>query len=352
MANKTIIESTNKRIKIIELKNSISIYVDKRNQSKNINKETFYWIIDKIWNLKEEIEKISLKKNINDVFWDLISLKLNEEDWLNINYWDLWCLTEEMLSLFDFLDDERIKSNYFLVWWTAFSLLFWHRESIDYDLFTCWKQLSWRQILEIIKDHWLTLWNTNKWFMNVSDSDEIKWQYDFSLNWVNITLFDTTLRVLYGDERIYFTEFIEFDNFPVKIASLRQLYWSKADAIWSRVKKKDFYDLALVWKLHWITFFEMLLEAKKQHWNYFDYKRVLSSIDIVLEKKWDFSYNNEEYYKYNFNNEKIIWKKNEITKEEMIEFFKKWKEDIEREILNKKETIFDFIKWLFNKNTF
>lgn len=346
--NKTIIETKNKKIKIIELKDSISIYVNWKNQSRNINKENFYSIIEWI-DFVNEIEKISLKNNVNDVFWDLISLKLNRnEDWLNINYWDLWCLTEEMLSLFDFLNDKKIRWNYFLVWWTAFSLLLWHRESIDYDLFTCWKQLSWKEILELVEKYWLTLWNNSKWFMNLKNSNEILWQYDFSLNWVNITLFDTTLRVLYEDERIYFTEFLEFDNFPVRIASLKQLYWSKTDAISSRIKKKDFYDLALVWKIYWISFIEMIEEAKKQHWNYFDHKKILLSINVVLNRNWDFEHTEEEHFEYNFNHEEIIWKKNKLTKEEMLEFFRKWKEDIEKKFnFNRDNSIFVFIKNLF-----
>lgn len=349
--NKKIIESKNKRIKIIELKDSISIYVDGKNQSRNINKENFYSTIQWI-DINNVIEWISSKEFIVDVFWDLIALRLNNSDnWLEIEYCDLWCLTKEMLSLFDFLNDEKIKWNYFLVWWTAFSLLLWHRESIDYDLFTCWKQLSWKELLELVEKYWLTLWKNNKWFMNVSDSDEIKWQLDFSLNWVNITLFDTTLRVLYNDERIYFTEFIEFDNFPVKIASLRQLYWSKTDAIWSRIKKKDFYDLALVWKIYWINLIEMMEEAKKQHWNYFDHKKILLSINVVLNKNWEFEHTEEEHFEYNFNNEEIIWKKNKLSKEEMLEFFRKWKEDIEnRYMISKKRiSIFGFIKSLFKK---
>lgn len=96
----------------------------------------FYWK-DKLLDLLEEYQSFS---KVQQLFDEDNSLNLSLDDFEEFDNNFSWVLTKEMIEIFNFL--ESFKKNYYLAWRTAISLYLKHRESIDFDIFSNWSNIS------------------------------------------------------------------------------------------------------------------------------------------------------------------------------------------------------------------
>lgn len=99
-------------------------------------------------------------------------------------------LNKKQLNLIPVVDE--FAKTHLLMWWTAISLILWHRESIDFDFFSFWKQWTWKEIFDRIKKTWFQLdYNlTPKFYL--SDEEIIK--AIFYIDWIKFQLIDFSIR--------------------------------------------------------------------------------------------------------------------------------------------------------------
>jgi len=270
MSKQRIFLSKNKSIEIIKYvwdSITFSIYVNQKCQTEFITRERMR-DIDNSLDIQKEIDllesiiedsqnqvELNQSKEIN-IFKTLCDKTYNNKKEINIHKEILDKNTLEILPLI-----ENFKDNYFLSWWTAISLILWHRKSIDLDIFSNWNPLSQWEIESILKQSKFreSIRKDSKWHYLFSNE-----RCDFSLNNVDVTLFDSSQNL---NPHIF--TYIPVENtckeFPLSFPNLKTLGATKLLAMMFRTKNKDLYDIFLIHK-SWISIQCMLEETYKIYW--------------------------------------------------------------------------------------
>lgn len=187
-----------------------------------------------------------------------------------MNKWILLFLEEvldkDRLSILENL--KKIKDlGFYLAWWTALALIFWHRESIDFDFF-------------IEKDL-----DTNDLFekcLDIFEGFEIKKIFEekntlyITVNGVKISFFT------YKYKNIW--DFI--NNTYFNIASIEDIWAMKLWAIQNRATNKDYVDLYFIIKTIWLK--NLINNFFKKFWWVVSDSYLLKSLiyfDDIIEDK-------------------------------------------------------------------
>lgn len=322
-----------------------SIYINWKCESKLISKRNFD-ILNHNFNIQEEID--FLESNWVDQVYKYLMNKFNEiqnEDWLEISEIKNWVLTKEMEKIMNFLIEE-FSEDFFLCWWTAISLYLWHRESIDFDLFTNnSEKVEYFDIQSFKKKVF------EKWFL-IEDISMSLIQIDFKLNWVKVTLFDCSSN-LEPNVQNYVKNWFFIDWFWFKVPSKLTLTAMKLYSMWFRLKNKDFYDLYFLIKENWFNTEDIFNEMFEIYW-------YTNNLNHVIEYLNFQNFNNFEIV------EEIIWlvDKNKIPSiEELKNFFDKLRKELIQiknekwqklknlyiDNLQENKSLFSKIKWFFKK---
>jgi len=142
-------------------------------------------------------------------------------NWINLYLQET--LDKERIKLLPYF--EKIKNMWFyLAWWTALALIFWHRKSVDFDFFIKWwfdENKLFLDILDIFKKENIvkTFSEKNTLYVEVNGVKISFFGYDYDLIWEKI-------------ETKYF-----------EIASLQDIWTMKLWAIQKRATNKDYVDL-------------------------------------------------------------------------------------------------------------
>lgn len=137
-------------------------------------------------------------------------------------------LDKDRLSIIENL--KQIKDLWFyLAGWTALALIFWHRESIDFDFF-----ISENIDTDILFKKCLDIFD---WF-EIKKTFEEKNTLYINVNWVKISFFTYKYKNIWN--------FIENEYF--NIASIQDIWCMKLWAIQNRATNKDYVDLYFIIK--------------------------------------------------------------------------------------------------------
>jgi hypothetical protein len=331
MSKNLFLYSKNNKIEIFKLiwdSETYSIFVNWKCQTSLIVKETFEnllnWLnIQNEINQLENIAWVNIFKELNDKFYKE-NTKIKEIKW----YTNI--LTKEMEEIIPFL--ENLKNNYFLVWWTAIALQLWHRESIDFDLFSNNNPLDENTLKNNLKNYSFEYGNNSKWDFLIS-----KERYDFWINNVDVTIMDSSINF----NPTIFT-YIPYntlvENFPLLMPDLVTLWWMKLLAMSFRDKNKDLFDLYFIYK-SWISIKDMFQKMYEIYWQTVNIWHLLGACDIK-----DHS---EEYLS---SYEKINWK---ISEKEIPSFWEIkdfFKNVVKKEILEIYRKDFSIYKNIYTEN--
>lgn len=147
---------------------------------------------------------------------------------------------------------EPISKSYFLTGGTALSgYYFFHRESIDLDLFT-FEDIEIEPIRQIFKDiadkehltldHRVATRDYHKFFL-IGKTEELKID-------------------LVKEQKVHFGDIKVFDK--VRVDSIENIGSNKITAIFNRTETKDFIDLYFILQKKLFTFAKLLNDAKKK----------------------------------------------------------------------------------------
>lgn len=305
------------RIKLVLVNNkNVTIFVDGFCQSKNIHISFYEKFNKEIYEEIEKLDKTPVWQNIWDVF-ELLQVFINRQNfdkWLQLD-WEFVdsVLDDNMKNLYGFL--EEFKEVAYLVWWTAFSLQKWHRESIDYDIFMNWEFVNKEKIEFLMQKH-----NLKKDSNFKNEFKDESCFFNFWINGVAITFNDFSKPYLNLKEfwwidlknnRIFIDSFVKVWNFPLLMPNLKTLGAMKLFAMVQRHKNKDFYDLVVT--LEDFSIEEIYQQAIELFWDFLDINKILEKL-----KRFDFKIN-----------EKIVWLNNkEVSEKEMREKILKARKDL------------------------
>jgi len=162
---------------------------------------------------------------------------------------------------------KKFKEKWFyLAGGTALALIFWHRESIDFDFFVKWnfdENKLFEEILEIFE------WENVKKIFSEKNTLYVE------INWVKINFFG------YNYDLIW--DLIQTEYFD--IANIEDIWAMKLWAIQKRATNKDYVDLYYI--LQKISLKELIDIFYKKYWNVISWNILLKSLvyfdDIVEE---------------------------------------------------------------------
>jgi len=148
-------------------------------------------------------------------------------------------LSKEQKELLPFL--WKFKSDFILCWWTAISLLLWHRKSIDFDLFYTKWALPINSIIN----------TENKYFKNKHVLVDLETQRDILVDWVKLTYISYPFKI---DDNLINWKYI-------KTPDIITLWAMKAYSIGRRAKWKDYVDLYFIINKYWL---ELIIDNAKK----------------------------------------------------------------------------------------
>lgn len=221
-------------------------------------------------------------------------------------------LSKEQISLIPFLNE--FKNDFFLAWGTAIALHLWHRESIDFDLFTFHKLLKPSEIIEKIEKHNLIDFIEKEELKDLKYSIQFQWdlertEYILHIKWVQIQFVFLNL-VIYEWTGYNFKINHVFFN-TLKWLDIENLIWMKLFALSNRNKWKDIIDMYIILNIYNLNWTYVCEIWNKMYWNILD---INSVVNRIFENNW----NKTEEIKY-------IWEFTwiEISEKNILEYFSK-----------------------------
>ncbi len=158
------------------------------------------------------------------------------------------------------------KMWFYLAWWTALALQFWHRQSVDFDFFVNWdfkENELFEKMLEVFK------WEKIKKTFSEKNTLYIE------VNWIKISFFWYKYDLI--DDLIE-TEFFN-------LASYKDIWAMKIWALQKRATKKDYVDIYYL--LQKMNVFELIDCFYEKFWNVVTNQIILKSLvyfeDVVDE---------------------------------------------------------------------
>jgi len=185
-------------------------------------------------------------------------------NWTNLFLQEV--LSNDRLDLLEKFKEIK-KLWFYLAWWTALALLFWHRKSVDFDFF-------------INKD-----FNENQLFdkmLYIFSQEQIKKTFTekntlyIEVNWIKISFFGYKYKLI---DKLVKTEYFD-------LANIKDIWAMKFWAIQKRATNKDYVDLYYI--LQKIDIWTLLDSFFKKYWNVISETILLKSLiyfDDVEDEK-------------------------------------------------------------------
>ena len=175
---------------------------------------------------------------------------------------------------------EEFSSTHILVWGTALSLQLWHRQSIDFDLFSFGPQWSWKELMGRVTRAWYTPDPNRSTLLRLSDEEQS--EATFFVEWVKIQVMDFSRNpfdVVVSEPPTYMIEW------TIRSIDLLHLWAMKVYAMMYRAKRKDAVDVAMLLR-EWYTLEQMIACCK---WWFGKLYQPKATIETIREDGRDMS---------------------------------------------------------------